>query len=279
MNVDKKALKKMQTKKRIRSRMADLLIALATGVVILVLWHFATVLFNIPKFILPSPVAVIQALFKYWPLSISSNLLYTLSSIGIGFGVTVVISIPLAVMISSIPALEKTVYPLFVVIQLIPKVALAPLFIVWFGFGITSKIVMVFLMSFFPLLVNATTGFKSLNPRLVYVARTMTDSQWKFFWAMRFPSALPDIFTGLKIAVSNATVGAIIGEFVGSNLGLGYLMLKANGDLNTAYMMASLLILAVVGILLYKTVEAIEAFALPWHVSRRKSLIKNNSTL
>lgn len=265
--------------KKVFGRSADLLIALLMGALVLVIWQVCCAVFQIPRFILPTPVQVIEALIKYWPLTIAKNLTYTLSSIGIGFGVTVLISIPLAVMIASSSWLEKTVYPLFVVVQLIPKVALAPLFIVWCGFGITSKILMVFLMSFFPLLVNATMGFKSLNPRLVYVARTMTNSQWKFFWTMRFPSALPDVFTGLKIAVSNATVGAIIGEFVGSNQGLGYLMLKANGDLNTAYMMANLLVLAVVGVLLYKFVELIEFVALPWHVSKRKSIFKNSSTL
>lgn len=266
-------------KKRIYKRFEDLIISILTGIFVLVIWQLAVMAFDIPPFILPAPGRVIKALIQYWQVSIASNLKYTLTSIGIGFGITVFISIPLAVAIASIPALEKTVYPLFVIIQLIPKVALAPLFIVWFGFGITSKIIMVFLMSFFPLLVNATTGFKSLNPRLVYVARTMTDSQWKFFWTMRFPAALPDIFTGLKIAVSNATVGAIIGEFVGSNEGLGYLMLKANGDLNVSYMLANLFVLAVVGILLYKLVELIETFAIPWHVTKRKEALQSNSSL
>ena len=265
--------------KKLANRAGELLIIFGMFILVLGIWQGACLLFRIPKYILPSPVQIIQALIKYWPLTIREHLLYTLSSIGIGFGITVVISIPLAVLIASSPVLDKTLYPLFVVIQIIPKVALAPLFIVWFGFGITSKIVMVFLMSFFPLLVNATAGFKSLNPRLIYVARTMTDSQWRFFRTMRLPAALPDIFTGLKIAVSNSTVGAIIGEFVGSNQGLGYLMLKANGDLNTAYMMANILILAIVGILLYKIVEFIESLALPWYVTQRKKLLKGSNTL
>lgn len=265
--------------KKFFKRSNELFIALGMFVFVLILWQAACMLFDVPKYILPTPLQIIEALVHYWPLTIRSHLLYTLSSIGIGFGITVLISIPLAVLISSSPVLDKTVYPLFVVIQIIPKVALAPLFIVWFGFGITSKIVMVFLMSFFPLLVNATAGFKSLNPRLVYVARTMTDSQWKFFWYMRLPSALPDIFTGLKIAVSNSTVGAIIGEFVGSNQGLGYLMLKANGDLNTSYMMANLLILALIGIILYKFVEMIEGIALPWYVAQRKKTLGGSNTL
>lgn len=260
-------------------KMNRLFWGLLTGFVIIVIWHFSIQLFQVPIYLMPAPYQVWEALRYYWPLSIYKNLLYTLSSIGIGFSLTVLISIPLSVFIASSEWLEKTVYPVLVIVQLIPKVALAPLFIVWFGFGLTSKVLMVFLLSFFALLVDATTGFKSLNPRLVFVARTMTDSQWKFFWTIRFPSALPHIFTGLKISISSATVGAIIGEFVGSNQGLGYLMLKANGDLNTPYLFAVLIVLSLVGILLYKMVEIIESAALPWHVSKRNVLKQSKATL
>jgi len=263
--------------KKIGKKVTDLFYAVLMGIVILALWDVAIVVFKIPRFILPKPLEVINALIKYWPLSIKQNLLYTLTAIGTGYSITLVISLPLAFFIASSKWLEKTVYQVLVIIQIVPKVALAPLFIIWFGFGITSKIVMVFLNSFFSLLVDATTGFKSLNPRLVYVARTMTKSKWDFFWKMRFPSALPHIFTGIKISITTATVGAIIGEFVGSNQGLGYLLLKANSDLNTAYLLAVLIVLAILGILLYKIVEIIESLVLPWHVSRRDALIKGKS--
>lgn len=255
--------------KKFSKKITNILLALLMVLVILVIWQFVIFLFKIPSFILPSPIEVMEALFKYWPLSIKQNILYTLTSIGIGFGLTVIISIPLALLIASLKWLEKTFYQILVIVQIIPKVALAPLFIIWFGFGIESKIVMVFLMSFFPLLVDATAGFKSLDPRLVYVARTMTNSKWQFFWKMRFPSALPHIFTGLKISITSATVGAIIGEFVGSNQGLGYLLLKANSDLNTAYLLAILIVLSIVGIILYELVEILELVAIPWHVSKR----------
>ncbi len=260
--------------KKFNRKFIDILYAFLMGVLLLGLWQIAVMLFKVPSFILPTPIEVIQALFKYWPLSIKQNLIYTLSSIATGYGITVLISIPLALVIASSKWLEKTLYQILVIVQIVPKVALAPLFIIWFGFGITAKIIMVFLMSFFSLLVDATTGFKSLNPRLVYVARTMTNSKWEFFWKMRFPSALPHIFTGLKISITSATVGAIIGEFVGSNQGLGYLLLKANGDLNTAYLLAVLVVLSIVGIVLYKIVEISESLALPWHVSKREALIK-----
>jgi len=269
-------MRKNQEKKRWYS---GILWGVLTIGIILLLWHLAIIIFNVPVYLVPSPLKVWDAILEYWSVSIFKNLLYTLSSIGIGFSITVIISIPLAVFIASSSWLEKTVYPVLVIVQLIPKVALAPLFIVWFGFGLTSKVLMVFLLSFFALLVDATTGFKSLNHRLVFVARTMTDSQWKFFWTIRFPSALPHIFTGLKISISSATVGAIIGEFVGSNQGLGYLMLKANGDLNTPYLFAVLFVLSLVGILLYKLVEVIESLAMPWHISKRNTLQQQQASL
>jgi len=253
--------------------------SLLTFLIILLLWEFVVVLFKTPIYLVPSPRQVWEALIRYWPISIWKNLLFTLSSIGIGYSLTLLISIPLAILFASSEWLEKTVYPTLVIIQLIPKVALAPLFIVWFGFGLTSKVLMVFLLSFFALLVDTTTGFKSLNPRLLYVARTMTNSQWKFFWSIRFPAALPYIFTGMKISISSATVGAIIGEFVGSNQGLGYLMLKANGDLNTPYLFSVLLILSFVGIILYKAVELFESLVLPWHVSKRLTLLQQKISL
>jgi NitT/TauT family transport system permease protein len=265
--------------KKFMKRFADLISTVLVGIGMLVLWQAAVTLFEIPQYILPGPIEVLAAVGKYWPISIRTNLGYTLSSIAIGYSLTVVISIPAAVFISYSKAFERTIYPFLVLVQLIPKVAIAPLFIVWFGFGMFPKVLMVFLLSFFALLVDSISGFKSLNPRLEYVARTMTDSEWKPFWKMRFPSALPHIFSGLKISIAFATVGAIVGEFVGSDKGLGYLLLKANGEFNTPYLFAVLFVLSVVGILLYKAIELIEHFAIPWHVSKRKSLTGARSTL
>jgi len=232
-------------------------------------WQIAVMAFKIRPYILPSPIEVAKGLVIYWP-AIQSSMFTTLLEIVVGFVATILISIPAATLISYSRTFEKTIYPFLVLIQLIPKVAIAPLFIVWFGFGTLPKVLLVFLLSFFPLLIDATVGFKSLNSRLVYVARTMSDSEWQFFWKIKFPNALPQIFAGLKTSIAFATVGAIVAEFVGSDKGLGYLLLRANGDLNTVMLFALLVVLSLIGIVFYKLIEVIEAAVIPWHVSHRK---------
>jgi len=231
-------------------------------------------IFKIPNYILPSPIESIQALIAFWP-QILKNSFTTLSEVLIGYSATVVISIPVATLISYSKTFEKTLYPFMVLIQLIPKVAIAPLFVIWFGFGVTPKILMVFLLSFFPLLIDATVGLKSLNGRLVYLAKTMSDSEWKFFWKIKLPNALPHIFAGLKVSIAFATVGAIVAEFLGSDSGLGNMLLRANGDYNTRLLFALLIVLSAMGIVFYKIIEFLERRIIPWHISQRGDLISN----
>ena len=243
---------------------------------VIVIWEFSVRFFNIREYILPSPSASIRALFTYWN-AIQSNLLTTLYEIGVGFGVTVLISIPVATLISYSKIFQKTLYPFMVFVQLIPKVAIAPLFVIWFGFGVMPKILMVFLLSFFPLLMDAVAGLQSLNPRLYSMARTMSDSEWKFYWKIKLPNALPHIFSGLKTSISMATVGAVVAEFLGADSGLGYLLLRANGDINTKLLFAILVVLCVMGMVFFMIMGFIEKKVIPWHVSQRKS-IKGDDT-
>lgn len=237
---------------------------------VIVFWEGAVRIFKIPNYILPSPSASIAALIQYWPY-IQTNLFTTLYEIGIGFGATVIISIPIATLISYSKVFEKTLYPFMVFLQLIPKVAIGPLFVVWFGFGKLPKILMVFLLSFFPLLMDTVAGLKSLNGRLYYMARTMSDSEWKFYWKIKLPNALPSIFSGLKTSVSMATVGAVVAEFLGSDSGLGYLLMRANGDINTRLLFAILIVLCLMGMIFFGIVEILEKKLIPWHVSQRVS--------
>ncbi len=243
---------------------------------VIVIWEFSVRFFNIRQYILPSPSASVMALFTYWD-AIRSNLLTTLYEIGVGFGVTVLISIPVATLISYSTIFQKTLYPFMVFIQLIPKVAIAPLFVIWFGFGMMPKILMVFLLSFFPLLMDAVAGLQSLNPRLYSMARTMSDSEWKFYWKIKLPNALPHIFSGLKTSISMATVGAVVAEFLGADSGLGYLLLRANGDINTKLLYAILIVLCLMGMVFFMIMGFIEKKVIPWHVSQRKNLKDNNS--
>lgn len=243
---------------------------------VIVIWEFSVRVFNIREYILPSPSASVMAIFTYWE-AIRSNLLTTLYEIGLGFGVTVLISIPVATLISYSKVFQKTLYPFMVFVQLIPKVAIAPLFVIWFGFGVMPKILMVFLLSFFPLLMDAVAGLQSLNPRLYSMARTMSDSEWKFYWKIKLPNALPHIFSGLKTSISMATVGAVVAEFLGADSGLGYLLLRANGDINTKLLFAILVVLCVMGMVFFMIMGFIEKKVIPWHVSQRKS-IKGDDT-
>ncbi len=261
----KKAMRKNSTK--------DFLSMAGIFLAFLILWEAAVRIFAVPRYILPAPTVAVKAFFEYWTAMVP-HMLSTLYVIAIGFGLTVIISIPAATLVAYSKTFERLIYPFLVLLQLIPKVAIAPLFIIWFGFGTMPKVMLVFLLSFFPLFIDATAGFKSLNPRLIYVAKTMSHSEWKFFWKIRFPSALPQIFTGLKSSIAFATVGAIVAEFVGSDTGLGYLLMRANGDLNTPFLFALLILLCVIGIILYKMIEVFETMAIPWHASKRKDFLE-----
>jgi NitT/TauT family transport system permease protein len=176
----------------------------------------------------------------------------------------VVLSIPLGLLIALSVLARRLAYPVLVFIQLVPKIAIAPLFLVWFGFGIQSKVLLTVLLTFFPLLLASIAGFQALDTRLLYLTRTMGASAWQTFWYVRFPSALHVIFAGLKTAATIAATAAIVAEFVGSNSGLGYQLLVATGTLDTPLIFAILLILTVIGLGLNYLIEAVGYFAMPW---------------
>jgi NitT/TauT family transport system permease protein len=169
-----------------------------------------------------------------------------------------VVSIPLALWIAYSRFMENAIYPVIVFLQIIPKIAVAPLFIIWFGFGFAPKLLVVFLLSFFPIIVSSIAGFKSVDPDIMDFARTTGASQWKMFAMIRLPQALPHIFTGLKVA-----------EFVASDKGLGYLLLQYNGNLDTPMVFATIILLSIIGLAVYYAVELIERFTIPWHVSQQ----------
>lgn len=271
MRVSRNPVKKARKTRALRSIGKQLAILC----VLVLAWQVFCWVFQLKSYILPSPVEVAQAMVRNWP-QIRNNIPVTVYEILTGYFLTVVISIPAAALIARSQVFEDIIYPILLVMQIIPKVAIAPLFIIWFGFGTMPKVLLTFLLSFFPLLMDAIVGFKSLNPRLHYMARTMSESEWKFFWHIRFPNAMPHVFSGLKTSMAFATVGAIVAEFVGSSRGLGYLLLRANGDLDTKYLFALIIILSLIGIIFYKIIEFIEYLASPWHVSQRREILAAN---
>jgi NitT/TauT family transport system permease protein len=166
--------------------------------------------------------------------------------------------------------MENAVYPVIVFLQIVPKIAIAPLFIIWFGFGFLPKLLLVFLLSFFPIVVASIAGFKAVDSDIMDFARTTGAGGWRLFFKIRLPQALPQIFTGLKVGAALSATAAVVAEFVASDKGLGYLLLQYNGQLETPMVFAIVVLLSLIGLAVYYAVELLERFAIPWHVSQQK---------
>ncbi|MCX7317078.1 MAG: ABC transporter permease [Hyphomicrobiales bacterium] len=226
-------------------------------------WQYGVPLLKIPEYILPIPSAFFERLWLD-RLLIFEHTLVTMQEIVLGFLMAAVISVPLGYIIVSIRILEKAVYPVIVFFQLVPRIAIAPLFVVWFGFGLFPKVLLTFLLCFFPTLVASMTGFRALDERVLYLTRSMGATAWQTFRYVRVPSALVYIFSGLKVSAVFAATGAIVGEFVGANSGLGYLLLRGTSFLDMPLIFACLVALSVVGIFFSYIVDAVEVLLMPW---------------
>lgn len=239
-------------------------------VVVFVLWEMATTVFRVPTYLIPSPQQVVTQLVQQWPRLLSESVVTTGAAVA-GFALSVVIGLPLAMLIAYSRTLEGYVYPLLVFSQSIPKIAVAPLFVVWFGFGIVPKIICAFLLAVFPVVVATVTGLKSVEPDLLDLARSMRVGRLKTFWFISLPHSLPHIFAGLKVSITLVVVGAVVGEFVGSNSGLGYVLQIANGNFDLPQMFAALVVLSAIGVVLFGVVDLVERLMIPWHPSNRRS--------
>ena len=246
-----------------RDRLAAIVWPVVTFSVLLLAWQFLVRLFGVPEYILPVPTEFLAKLVESRAL-IWQHTLVTAKEIVLGFVLAAAIGVPLGLMIVSIKALERSLYPLILFFQLIPKIAVAPLFIVWFGFGPFPKILLTFLLCFFPTLVASMTGFRALDERVLYISRSMGASAWQTFHYVRLPAALGHIFGGFKVSVVFASTGAIVAEFVGANAGLGYLLLRATSYLDMPLIFAVLVALSAIGILFSYAVQMLERVCMPW---------------
>jgi NitT/TauT family transport system permease protein len=235
---------------------------------ILLIWDLGVRIFRIPVYLVPAPIDVFFTLVQHWR-ELGMQTLWTAGAILAGFVAAGVVAIPLAMLIVVSPALKRLLYPPMVATQSIPKIALAPLFVVWFGFGLMPKVAVAFLIAFFPVVIDTIVGLRSIDPAMVQLARSMGAPPHRIFLKLRLPNALPMIFGGLKVASTLAVVGALTGEFIGSDKGLGYLLVQASGNLNTALLFATLVVLSLVAMAFFYIVEAIERLTIPWHVSQR----------
>jgi NitT/TauT family transport system permease protein len=243
---------------------------LGAFLVLFAVWELAVRLFAIKEYLLPAPSIVVSALSQNYARVID-NAVVTTSEILAGYALAVVVSVPLALAIAYSRFMEETVYPVIVFLQIVPKIAVAPLFLIWFGFGFTPKLLLVFLLSFFPIVVSSIAGFKSGDPEISDFARTTGAGALRLFLKIRLPQALPGIFTGLKVGAALSATAAVVAEFVASDKGLGYLLLQYNGDLNTPMVFATILVLSLIGLAVYFAVELIERITIPWHVSQHGS--------
>lgn len=235
---------------------------------LLVLWELTVRAFHIPPYLVPAPRAVVVQLFAQWSELWRQSLITTYATVG-GFALSIAFGVPMAVAIAYSRLMESMLYPILVFSQSVPKIAIAPLFVVWFGFGIIPKVIAAFLLGFFPVVVSTVMGLKSVEPEMVDLAQSMKASRLQIFLKISLPHALPSIFSGLKVSVTLAVVGAVVGEFVGSNSGIGYVLQIANGNFDLPLMFAALFLLSMIGVLLFVAVDLVERLVIPWHTSRR----------
>jgi len=241
---------------------------LLSAVVVIGLWEALTRYYAVPSFVLPAPSLIV--------VEMADNARYLLTQLGWTvlsalIGVTIATIIGLlagsAVAVSSVA--DRMLTPWLVVVHAVPKVVIAPLFLIWFGFGIQSEVFFVITFTFFPVVVATITGLKAADPDVLQLTRSMGATRTQTLTKIMLPTALPSILSGIKLAISLAPVGAVIGEFVASNQGLGHLLIRAVGDMDTGLAFAAVVLFSVFGVLLWRAAEYVERRLLPWHASQR----------
>jgi len=243
----------------------------AAGIIgFLLFWEVMVRAFAVPEYIMPAPSVILTSGLRNWSTLLWAAF-YTSQAMIVGFLVAVVAGLVIAIAIAFSATGRALLYPLLVVLQIVPKIAVAPLFIIWFGFGMLPKVLLVWLMSFFPVVVAAMTAFSSIEPEVMELAKSTGAGRLRTFRMVQLPQALPALFGGIKVAAVLASTAAVVAEFVASDRGLGYLLMSYNGDLNTTMSFAAIIVLSVMGLALYGVVELVERISIPWHVSRRRA--------
>lgn len=243
----------------------DSLLSLVLFVVLIGAWEAFVRLRGLSQLILPRPVTVWDVLVEnilsgyFWP-----HLQVTLVEILLGFALGSLLGVGLGTLVAQSPMLNRVLSPYVIASQAMPKLALAPIFVVWFGFDLTPKVFIAALIAFFPLFENTLTGLNEVDPDKVELFKVMRATRWQTFVKLRLPNSSPFIFAGLRVAMILSIVGAIVGEYVGANKGLGALIISSQGTMDTPLMFSVFIVLTVLGVLLYKLVELVERFALAW---------------
>jgi NitT/TauT family transport system permease protein len=232
-------------------------IILIVHLVVILLWQVAVDVFRVPKFILPSPLAALATL-AHPNYAWGSNLLITASEILGGFLLGAAVGVALAVIFTWSRLVALLLLPLFVTLNMIPKVAMGPLVIVWFSYGILANILIAFSICFFPILLTTARGLSEVEPDLLDLVKSLRGSRWTLFRKIQLPGSLPYVFSGMKVGAILAVAGAIVGEFIASDRGLGYLMIQVQSSLDTPAMVMAVVLLTMLGVGLYGLVLGLE---------------------
>jgi NitT/TauT family transport system permease protein len=246
-----------------RRLLGEILIPAATLLVTLLAWEAATWAFRIPRFIMPAPSAILGEGWA-WRYRFVEHTWVTLYETLGGFALSMAVGVPLAVLIVYSPALRAAIYPLIVIAQSVPKIAIAPVLLLVLGYGEAPKMVVAFLVAFFPVVIDTATGLAATPPELLDLSRSYRASAFKTFVKVRLPMALPFIFAGAKVAITLSVIGAVVGEFVGSDKGLGYVILSSTSYWKTEIAFSAMILLSLLAIVLFAAVSLVERVVCPW---------------
>ena len=227
------------------------------------IWELIVVAFSLRVYVLPAPGSVAVAIYDNFGV-LMSNLGTTVLEVVEGFAASIVVGVLVALLISTSKLAERLIYPLLVTSQAVPKIALAPVFLTWFGLGTLPRVVIAGLLAIFPIIINTTVGLVGINKDLIRLAQSAGASKRRVFWLVKLPGALPSFFSGLKLGVTLAVVGAVVGEFVGGDTGLGYIVTNAQGNLDMTLAFAAIVILSALGVALFYVIEVIEKRFVRW---------------
>jgi putative hydroxymethylpyrimidine transport system permease protein len=236
-----------------------------------VAWQVVVTIAGLPEYLLPVPTEVASSLYNDWSRILGPASLTTLREVLAGFAIATAAGIGIAIVLHIFGPVRRAVYPLLIASQTIPVIVLAPILVVIFGFGIVPKLIIVGLICFFPIVVNGLDGLRSVDDDYIRMMRTLDAGRWDIFHRVEFPAALPLIFSGMRVAATFASIGAVFGEWAGSNAGLGYVMLEAEPNLQTARMFSAIIILTVIATLLFGLVSLAERLIVPWSRQERST--------
>lgn len=251
-----------------RARLKEIAYPIGTLLLVLLVWEAIVRVFEIPHYVLPTPSGIVSEGIRNAPL-ITPHYGVTFYEATLGLLAAIIIGIPAGMVLSYSQFLRRSFYPLFVFLDEIPKVAFAPLLVTWFGFGLEPKMILTFIICFFPIFLNSMAGFSSIEEEYINLGRSAGAREWEMFWKIRLPSAMPKIFVGLKLAAATAMTGAVVSEFLAADRGLGLFLQKSLAQLNMELGFATIFAMWTIGLLFFYGMTMIESWAIRWHVSKR----------